>query len=194
MDILCSYFQYLLSACLFPKWMVHCNVCLGHIFAQPVDWFSISTGTILLQFSQLFDNPGFLFDYVSLIQKKVNWKEDYQRKIMKSSGNFAYFFFVVSCILIVSYSNNRPFARRVPEFKFWHSCCRAVFVSFVATFFSIFDIPVFWPILLLYFIVLFVITMKRQIKHMIKYKYVPFSFGKQVYTGSGASKGGKDAK
>jgi predicted membrane protein len=49
------------------------------------------------------------------------------------------------------------------------------------TFFGIFDIPVFWPILLLYFIVLFFITMKRQIKHMIKFKYVPFSFGKTTY-------------
>ena len=36
------------------------------------------------------------------------------------------------------------------------------------TFFSVFNIPVFWPILLLYFIALFVLTMKRQIKHMIK--------------------------
>ena len=41
------------------------------------------------------------------------------------------------------------------------------------TFFKMFDIPVFWPILFLYFIALFVLTMKRQIKHMIKYKYVP---------------------
>jgi hypothetical protein len=48
------------------------------------------------------------------------------------------------------------------------------------TFFSVFDVPVFWPILLCYWIVLFVLTMKRQIVHMIKYKYVPFSIGKQV--------------
>jgi hypothetical protein len=27
--------------------------------------------------------------------------------------------------------------------------------------------------------------MKRQIRHMIKYKYVPFSFGKATYNGSG---------
>lgn len=85
----------------------------------------------------------------------------------------------------------RPFARRLPEFKFWHSCCKAVFFSFIATFFAVFDVPVFWPILLLYFIVLFVITMKRQIKHMMKHKYVPFSFGKTVYAGG---KGGKDSK
>ena len=41
-------------------------------------------------------------------------------------------------------------------------------MAFFMTFFSIFNIPVFWPILLLYFIALFVLTMKRQIKHMIK--------------------------
>ncbi|KAF1001879.1 hypothetical protein AG4045_026097 [Apium graveolens] len=47
------------------------------------------------------------------------------------------------------------------------------------TFFSMFDVPVFWPILLLYWLVLFLLTMKRQIMHMIKYKYVPFNIGKQ---------------
>ncbi len=66
-----------------------------------------------------------------------------------------------------------------------YSCCRyaltkAFCVAFVLTFFSIFDVPVFWPILLLYWVVLFVLTMKRQIRHMIKYHYVPFSLGKQV--------------
>ena len=34
------------------------------------------------------------------------------------------------------------------------------------------------PILVVYFVVLFSISMKRQIRHMIKYKYLPFSFGK----------------
>eukprot|EP01039_Chlorochromonas_danica_P008196 gene8196-9041_t len=84
----------------------------------------------------------------------------------------------------------RPFARRLPEFKFWYTCTRATLIALVMTFFTVFDVPVFWPILLLYFIVLFFITMKRQIAHMIKYKYVPFSFGKTVYNG----KGGKDSK
>lgn len=79
----------------------------------------------------------------------------------------------------------RPFARRLPEFKFWHSCTRSVLIAICMTFFSIFDVPVFWPILLLYFIVLFFITMKRQINHMIKHRYVPFSFGKTTYNGGG---------
>ena len=34
----------------------------------------------------------------------------------------------------------------------------------------------------MYFIILTAITMKRQIKHMIKYKYIPFDLGKKTYT------------
>lgn len=61
-----------------------------------------------------------------------------------------------------------------------YSITKAFCIAFVMTFFSAFDVPVFWPILLFYWVVLFTLTMRRQISHMIKYKYVPFSFGKQV--------------
>lgn len=77
----------------------------------------------------------------------------------------------------------RPFARRLPEFKFWLSCFQSFLVGLVMTLFPVFDVPVFWPILLLYWIVLFLVTMKRQIKHMIQYRYLPFSWGKASYTG-----------
>ncbi|CAL9762583.1 protein RER1A-like [Musa acuminata AAA Group] len=77
----------------------------------------------------------------------------------------------------------KPFVRRLPEFKFWYSITKAFCVAFAMTFFSVFDVPVFWPILVCYWIVLFVLTMKRQIVHMIKYKYVPFNVGKQKYGG-----------
>ncbi|GMH40211.1 hypothetical protein BSKO_08115 [Bryopsis sp. KO-2023] len=75
----------------------------------------------------------------------------------------------------------KPFVRRLPEFKFWLNCLKSFLVGSIMTLFPIFDVPVFWPILLLYWVVLFVVTMKRQIKHMIKYKYVPLSFGKKSY-------------
>ncbi|RIA91575.1 putative Golgi membrane protein [Glomus cerebriforme] len=77
----------------------------------------------------------------------------------------------------------KPFIRRLPEFKFWYSTTKAVIISLICTFIPFFDIPVFWPILLIYFCILFAITMKRQIKHMIKYKYVPFDIGKKAYNG-----------
>lgn len=77
----------------------------------------------------------------------------------------------------------RPFIRRLPEFKFWYSATKATVIATFCTFFEAFNIPVFWPILLLYFVTLFCLTMKRQIKHMIKYKYLPWSRGKTIYRG-----------
>ncbi|XLT79303.1 hypothetical protein HN873_001056, partial [Arachis hypogaea] len=68
-----------------------------------------------------------------------------------------------------------------------YSITKAFCIAFVMTFFSAFDVPVFWPILLFYWVVLFTLTMRRQISHMIKYKYVPFTLGKQRYNGKRAS-------
>ncbi|CAL9702772.1 unnamed protein product [Knipowitschia caucasica] len=75
----------------------------------------------------------------------------------------------------------RPFIRRLPEFKFWHSATKGIAIAMICTFFEAFNVPVFWPILVMYFIMLFCITMKRQIKHMIKYRYLPFTHGKRTY-------------
>ena len=75
----------------------------------------------------------------------------------------------------------RPFTRKLAEFQFWYWGMRAVVFSTAATFFRVFDLPVFWPILLFYFVFLFFITMKQQILHMVKHKYVPWSAGKKSY-------------
>ncbi|KAL7072053.1 hypothetical protein ACQ4LE_008455 [Meloidogyne hapla] len=72
----------------------------------------------------------------------------------------------------------RPFMRRLPEFKFWLSTMKSTLIAFTCTFFELFDVPVFWPILVMYFIVLTCLTMKRQIMHMIRYRYIPFTTGK----------------
>jgi hypothetical protein len=88
----------------------------------------------------------------------------------------------------------KPFIRRLPEFKFWHACAKALVVALALTLFSVFDVPVFWPILLIYFIVLFILTMKRQIKHMLKHKYLPFSFGKKKYQNAGSKKVAEDIR
>ncbi|KAG1051576.1 hypothetical protein G6F46_004289 [Rhizopus delemar] len=75
----------------------------------------------------------------------------------------------------------KPFIRRLPEFKFWYSVTKATTISLFCTLFRLFDVPVYWPILLMYFIILFGLTMRRQISHMIKYKYIPFDLGKKSY-------------
>ncbi len=85
----------------------------------------------------------------------------------------------------------RPFSGRVPEFKFWRASMEATLIAFCMTFFPFFDIPVFWPILLTYWLLLFFLTMRNQIAHMIKYRYLPFSWGKAKYSSNPNAAGGK---
>lgn len=75
----------------------------------------------------------------------------------------------------------RPFERKVKEFAFWETVFWSFFLGFLISFNSDANIPVFWPLLLLYFILIFYITMRKQINHMVKYKYLPWSNGKQRY-------------
>lgn len=76
----------------------------------------------------------------------------------------------------------RPFVRRLPEFQFWYSSTVATFLALWATFFQAFDVPVFWPVLVFYFIVLFAVTMRRQWLDMKRLKYVPWDIGsKKTY-------------
>ena len=96
----------------------------------------------------------------------------------------------------------RPFVRRLPEFKFWYSTTKAIAIGFFCSWFEIFNLPVFWPVLVVYWLILFGLTSKwesgdaftrvlgeansvlvrRQIQHMIKYRYVPFTVGKTRYS------------
>ncbi|KAF9047400.1 retrieval of early ER protein Rer1 [Panaeolus papilionaceus] len=79
----------------------------------------------------------------------------------------------------------RPFVRRLPEWQFWLSATRATIIAIFCTMSEVFDVPVYWPILVVYFFTLFALTMRRQIQHMIKYKYVPFDIGRKArYGGS----------
>ncbi|KNC52287.1 Rer1 domain-containing protein [Thecamonas trahens ATCC 50062] len=77
-------------------------------------------------------------------------------------------------------SEYRPFMRKLPEFAFWYSATRATLAALFSTFFAIFDVPVYWPVLLMYFVVLTAVTFRKQYEHMRKHNYVPWSF-KKVY-------------
>lgn len=74
-----------------------------------------------------------------------------------------------------------PFQRKVKEFQLWEAMLYTLLIANVMTFFSVFDIPVFWPLLLIYFILVFVLTMRQQIKQMMKYNYLPWDVGKKEY-------------
>eukprot|EP00033_Pygsuia_biforma_P002113 GCRY01002344.1.p1 GENE.GCRY01002344.1~~GCRY01002344.1.p1 ORF type:complete len:242 (+),score=26.34 GCRY01002344.1:136-861(+) len=75
----------------------------------------------------------------------------------------------------------KPFIRKLPEFTVWLSGTKAVLIALTCTLFRVLDLPVYYPILIMYFCLLMFITLKQRIRHMIRYKYVPFSIGKKTY-------------
>ena len=64
----------------------------------------------------------------------------------------------------------------------------ALVVSIILSFFSFLNIPVFWPLLVVYFILVMIVAFKTKIAHMIKYRYVPIDIGKRQYAGRAAKK------
>ena len=62
-----------------------------------------------------------------------------------------------------------------------YAITKGFIISILMTFFEIFLVTLFtWPMLLGYWFIMLAITMKYRISDMIKYKYDPFSTGKQV--------------
>ena len=47
----------------------------------------------------------------------------------------------------------KPMIRKLGEFKFWKTGIIVTFIAFLCTFIKSLDFPVFWPVLVLYFIV-----------------------------------------
>lgn len=66
---------------------------------------------------------------------------------------------------------------------FRQRCTAALLISIICTFWRIFNIPVYWPILLIYFIILTGVQMKQRIVHMLRHRYVPFNVGKPRFPG-----------
>ena len=89
--------------------------------------------------------------------------------------------FLSCCYLSYSSCFYITYSHRLSAFK-------AVALSILLSMFKIFDVPVFWPILLLYFFALFFLTMKRQVNHMRKHGYTPWSKGKKSYKNTGKEK------
>lgn len=66
----------------------------------------------------------------------------------------------------------KPFIRRLPEFKFWYWATRAIGIGFFCTWFAIFDVPVFWPVLVMYWLILFVLTSKSPLSNAMPVMYM----------------------
>lgn len=75
----------------------------------------------------------------------------------------------------------KPWVPKLQEFKAWRSMMRVTLLCLFLTMFPFLDIPVYWPILVMYLILLFVSQMSVRIRHMLRHHYVPWSSGKPKY-------------
>lgn len=75
----------------------------------------------------------------------------------------------------------RPFVPLVQEFIVWKNMTGSVVLCIFLTMIPFLDIPVYWPILVLYAVLLLIMNMSSRIKHMWKHGYVPWSAGKPKF-------------
>ena len=68
-------------------------------------------------------------------------------------------------------SESKPIVRKIGEFKLWKRLFLASSICLTCSFFKVLDLPVFWPILLFYFVLVVCTISYKQYKHMQKYNY-----------------------
>ena len=83
--------------------------------------------------------------------------------------------------------DSKPIMRKVTEFKFWEEITVPVIIAFLCSLFNIFDIPVFWPMLQVYFQYAMYAVITRQRQHMKKYGYGLADFFKKTNRQGGAA-------
>ena len=67
------------------------------------------------------------------------------------------------------------------EMDFWKEMMSATTISAFLSLFQSTDIEIYWPLLLCYFIFMTGFLCRYKIEHMIRYRYIPFEFGKKSY-------------
>lgn len=92
---------------------------------------------------------------------------------VKCDGNLNFNFGCLNCFLFLGFWVSYNFSPGSMNYRsgstYWgaiisrYSTMKATLIAFACTFFEVFNVPVFWPILVMYFIILTCLTMKRQI-------------------------------
>ena len=75
----------------------------------------------------------------------------------------------------------KGFQRKILELELWKLLVRATLLCMFLTLFEYFNFPIFWPLLVFYFVFMTIFLCRYKIEHMIRYKYIPFDFGKKKY-------------
>lgn len=76
----------------------------------------------------------------------------------------------------------KPYVRKLPEYSFWLFSTGFICTAFFLTLFDFTDIPVFTPLLIFYFIFIFLITGVKMYYNSRLFKYNIFSAKKQGFS------------
>ena len=82
----------------------------------------------------------------------------------------------------------KGFQRKIQELELWKLLMQGTVLCIFLTLFEFFAFPIFWPLLVFYFIMMTTFLCRYKLEHMIRYRYIPFDFSKKSYSG-GKKKG-----
>ena len=74
---------------------------------------------------------------------------------------------------------DKPLLRSLSELQIWERTTFAFLMGLTCTYFKMLEIDVFWPLLLVYFLVLVIYTIQKILKTMEKHRYGAEDFQKQ---------------
>ncbi|TNV75560.1 hypothetical protein FGO68_gene12562 [Halteria grandinella] len=75
----------------------------------------------------------------------------------------------------------KGFQRKLQELELWKLLMQGVLLCMFLTLFDFFAFPMHWPLLVFYFLMMTTFLCRYKIEHMIRYRYIPFDFGKKSY-------------
>lgn len=74
--------------------------------------------------------------------------------------------------------DEKPIIRKISEFSLWEKITFFTLLCHLLSYFEVFNIPVWWPMLLIYFVIVSVLIVFKQRSHMNKYNYSLYDFFK----------------
>ena len=128
---------------------------------------------------QAYFAVGYVFGFYTIQKIILYFTPSTLPSITDEEENEEEVFDIPNVVLDKNEDSSKPIVRKLGEFKLWKKIFLAASISLTMTFFSIFDLPVFWPILLLYFFLVAATIVLKQKLHMKKYGYSLSDFFKK---------------
>ena len=150
---------------IFQKINIYCNLIKDTIIIYDIERWLIAASIVMIYIARVLLTKGYYFltycisiyilnEFIGFISPL----EDPEELELNDDDSF------------LPQKNNeefKPFRRKVKEYTFWSKVFFTFLFSIPLTFIKSFDIPVFWPLLLIYFFLIFFLVMKKRMLNII---------------------------